>query len=122
MRRRRALRRAKHYGFAREAGLLNLGRCYSPRAIRRRSLGLRLLSRPAGSEREAVCWTRSSALSVVRSEGRTKERHIPITQPCEVTKGASAWAKELRLAAVATEVVPTAVNATALACGEILGA
>ena len=60
-------------------------------------------------------------LGVVRAEAH-EERHISITQPCEVTEERLGMGEELQTAVATQVVLHTAVDATALACGEILEA
>ena len=60
-------------------------------------------------------------LGVVRAEAH-EERHIPITQPCEVTEERLGMGEEPQTAVATQVVLHTAVDATALACGEILEA
>ena len=60
-------------------------------------------------------------LSVVRAEAH-EERHISITQPREVTEERLGMGEELQTAVATQVVLHTAVDATTLACGEILEA
>ena len=60
-------------------------------------------------------------LGVVRAEAH-EERHISITQPHEVAEERLGMGEELKTAVATKVVLHTAVDATALACGEILEA